>query len=92
MHLSYQRKSIIVDGCVRSFLRAIMTSTYGSNYIVCFKCFIIVGVCYNNYEGFQTKVYKISSCYSARKTIKEKLVHCENSVSLISLRSRYVLY
>jgi len=42
--------------------------------------------------SFQTKVYKIGSCYSACKTIKEKLVHCENSVSLISLRSRYVLY
>jgi len=41
---------------------------------------------------FQTKVYKIGSCYSARKIIKEKLVHCENLVSLISLRSRYVLY
>jgi hypothetical protein len=41
---------------------------------------------------FQTRVYKNGSCYIARKTIKEKLVHCENSISLISLRSRYVLY
>jgi hypothetical protein len=38
---------------------------------------------------FQTKVYKIGSYYSARKTKKEKLVLCEKSVSLISLRSRY---
>jgi hypothetical protein len=41
---------------------------------------------------FQTKVYKIGSCYNASKTIKEKLVLYKNSVSLISLKSRYVLY
>jgi hypothetical protein len=59
MHLSYQHKRIIVDGCVRSCFRVIGTSTYGSNYIVCFKCFLIVGVCYISYGGFQTKVYKL---------------------------------
>jgi hypothetical protein len=32
---------------------------YESNYIVCFKCFLIVGVCYISYGGFQTKVYKL---------------------------------
>jgi hypothetical protein len=34
------------------------TSTYGSNYIVCFKCFLIFGVRYISYQGFQTKFYK----------------------------------
>jgi hypothetical protein len=59
------------------------TSIYIHSYIVCFKCFILPGVSYISYWGvFQTKVYKISSCYSARKTIKEKLVHYENLVSL----------
>jgi hypothetical protein len=55
MHLSYQYKSIIVGGCIRGCIQAIGTSTYESNYIVCFKCFLIVGVHYINYEGFQTK-------------------------------------
>jgi hypothetical protein len=59
MHLSYQHKSIIVDGCVRSCFQAIGTSTYGSNYIVCFKRFLVVGVRYISYGGFQTKFYKL---------------------------------
>jgi hypothetical protein len=36
---------------------------------------------------FQTKVYKIGSCYSVRITKKEKLVLCENLVNSIPLRS-----
>jgi hypothetical protein len=52
-----------------------------------FKCFLLAGVCYINYGGFQTKVYKIGSCYSVRVTKKEKLVLCENSVNSIPLRS-----
>jgi hypothetical protein len=59
MHLSYKRKSIIVGVCIRSCFQAIGTSMYESNYIVCFKCFLIVGVCYISYGGFQTKVYKL---------------------------------
>jgi hypothetical protein len=66
------------------------TSTYNLRCVVCFKYFLLVGVCYINYGKFQTKVYKIGSCYSVRKTKKEKLVICENSVNFISLRSRYV--
>jgi hypothetical protein len=65
---------------------------YNLSCLLCLKCFLLVGVYYIRYESFQTKVYKIGSCYSAHKTIKEKLVLCENSVSLISLKSRYVLY
>jgi len=34
------------------------TSTYKLCCIVCFKCFLLVGVCYISYGGFQTKVYK----------------------------------
>jgi hypothetical protein len=44
---------------MRSCFQAIRTSTYGFNYIVCFKCFLIVGVRYINYGGFQTKVHKL---------------------------------
>jgi hypothetical protein len=62
------------------------TSIYKLSYVVCFKCFILVSVCYN-YEGFQTKVYKIGGCYSVHMTRKEKLVLCENSVNSIPLRS-----
>jgi hypothetical protein len=65
------------------------TSTYKLSCVTCFKCFLLVGVCYISYEGFQTKVYKIGGCYSVRMTKMEKLVFCENSVSLIPLRSRY---
>jgi len=36
---------------------------------------------------FQTKVYKIGSCYSVRMIKNEKLVLCENSVNSIPLRS-----
>jgi hypothetical protein len=64
------------------------TSTYISlSCIVCFQCFLIVGVYYISYESFQTKVYKIGGCYSSRMTKKEKLVLCENSVNSIPLRS-----
>jgi hypothetical protein len=55
--------------------------------IVCLKCFLLVGVCYIRYRGFQTKVYKIGGCYSVRMTKKEKLVLCKNSVNSIPLRS-----
>jgi hypothetical protein len=51
------------------------------------KCFLLVGVRYISYGGFQTKVYKIGGCYSVRMTRKEKLVLCENSVNSIPLRS-----
>jgi hypothetical protein len=63
------------------------TFIYKLSYIVWFKCFLLVGVCYINYGGFQTKVYKIGGCYSVRMTRKEKLVLCENSVNSIHLRS-----
>jgi len=63
------------------------TSAYMLSCVVCFKCFLLVGVCYISYGGFQTKVYKISGCYSVRMTRKEKLVICENSVNSIPLKS-----
>jgi hypothetical protein len=63
------------------------TSTYKLSCVVCFKCFLLVGVCYIRYEGFQTKVYKIGGCYSVHMTKKEKLILCENSVNSIPLRS-----
>jgi hypothetical protein len=59
VHLICQHKSIIVGGCVRSFFQANGTSTYGSNYIVCFKYFLIVSVQYISYGGFQIKIYKL---------------------------------
>jgi hypothetical protein len=42
-----------------------------------FKCFLVVGVRYISYGGFQTKAYKIGGCYSVRMTRNEKLVLCE---------------
>jgi hypothetical protein len=36
-----------------------------------FKCFLLAGVCYISYGGFQTKVYKIGDCYSVRMTKKK---------------------
>jgi len=63
------------------------TSTYKLSCVVCFKCFLLVAVCYISYEGFQTKAYKIGGCYSVRMTRNEKLVLCENSVNSIRLRS-----
>jgi hypothetical protein len=89
VHLSYQHKSIIVGGCIRGWVQAIGTSTYESNYIVCFKCFLIVGVRYISYGGFQTKVYKLVDVIVYARLERKKLVLCENSVSLISLKSRY---
>jgi hypothetical protein len=59
MHLSYEHKCIIVDECVRSRFQANGTPTYESNYIICFKCFLIVGVCYISYRGFSNKIYKL---------------------------------
>jgi hypothetical protein len=38
-----------------------------------FKCFLIVGVRYISYGGFQIKVYKIGSYYSVRMTKKGKV-------------------
>jgi hypothetical protein len=35
------------------------TSIYVRSYIVCFKCFLLVDVCYISYGDFQTKVYKL---------------------------------
>jgi len=51
------------------------------------KCFLFVSVCYISYGDFQTKVYKMGSCYSVCMTKNEKLVLCENSVNSIPLRS-----
>jgi hypothetical protein len=63
------------------------TSTYKLSCVVCFKYFLLVGICYISYRSFQTKIYKIGGCYSVRITRKEKLVLCENSVNSIPLRS-----
>jgi len=63
------------------------TSTYKLSCVVCFKCFLLVGVCYISYGGFQTNVYKIGGGYSVRMTRKEMLVLWENSVNSIPLRS-----
>jgi hypothetical protein len=63
------------------------TFKYKLSYVICFKCFLLVGVCYISYEVFQTKVYKIGGCYSVRMTKNEKLILCENSVNSIPLRS-----
>jgi len=49
------------------------TSTYKLSFVVCFKCFLLVGVCYISYGGFQTKVYKIGGCYSVLTTKKGKV-------------------
>jgi hypothetical protein len=62
------------------------TSMYKLSCVVCFKCFLLVGICYISYGGFQTKVYKIGGYYSVRMTKKEKLIICENSVNSIPLR------
>jgi hypothetical protein len=35
------------------------TSTYKLSCVVCFKCFLLVGVRYISYRGFQKKVYKL---------------------------------
>jgi len=64
-----------------------VTSTYMLSCVVCFKCFLLVGICYISYGGFQTKVYKIGGCYSVCMTRNEKLVLYENSVNSIPLRS-----
>jgi len=63
------------------------TPMYKLSCVVCFKCFLIVSVCYISYGGFQTKVYEIDGCYSVCMTRNEKLVLCENSVNSIPLRS-----
>jgi hypothetical protein len=63
------------------------TSTYNLSCKVCFKCFLLVGVCYISYGDFQTKFFKIGGCYSVRMTKNEKLVLCKNSVNSIPLRS-----
>jgi hypothetical protein len=66
-------------------------STYKLSCVVCFKCFLLVGVCYISYGGFQTKVYKIGGYYSVRMTKKKrkkkKEFLCENSMNSIPLRS-----
>jgi hypothetical protein len=46
------------------------TSKYKLSCVVCFKCFLLVGVCYISYGGFQTKVYKVGGCYRVRMTKK----------------------
>jgi len=64
------------------------TSTYKLNCVVYFKNFLLVGVRYITYGGFfQTKVYKISGCYSVRMTKNKKLISCENSMISIPPRS-----
>jgi len=35
------------------------TSMHMLSCVVCFKCFLLVGVCYISYGGFQTKVIKL---------------------------------
>jgi hypothetical protein len=62
------------------------TSMYNFSCKICFKYFLLVGVCYINYGGFQTKVFKIGGCYSVCMTKNEKLVLCENSVNSIHLK------
>jgi hypothetical protein len=54
-------KSIIVGEKVYSCFQDGMTGTsiYVRSYIVCFKCFLLVSVCYISYKDFQTKVYKL---------------------------------
>jgi hypothetical protein len=84
-------KSIIIDGSIcRCFQRKELLYMFiAAEYAL--HVFLIVGVYCISYKCLQkTKIYKISSCYSVRKTKNEKSVLCENSVSLISLRSRYV--
>jgi hypothetical protein len=63
------------------------TSIYVRSYIVCFKCFLLVGVCYISYEDFQTKVYKLVAVIVYARLKKERLVICENLVNSIPLRS-----
>jgi hypothetical protein len=63
------------------------TSTYMLSCVVCFKCFLLVGVCCISYENFQTKVYKIGNCYSVRMTKRRSWFLWENSVNSIPLRS-----
>jgi len=68
-------------------------SMYNLNCIVCFKCFLIVGVYCISYRCFQRqKCIKLIVVIVSVRLKRKKLVLCENSVSLISLRSRYVLY
>jgi hypothetical protein len=40
-------------------LELLRATTYRSNYIICFKCFLIVNVRYISYGVFQTKAYKL---------------------------------
>jgi apolipoprotein N-acyltransferase len=47
------------------------TSIYVHNYIVCFKCFLLVVVCFISYEGFQTKDYKLVAVIMYVKLKKE---------------------
>jgi hypothetical protein len=89
VHLNYQHKSIIVGGFIRGCVQAIRTSTYESNYIVCFKYFLIASVRHISYGSFQAKVYKLVVVIVYVRLKRKKLVLCENSVSLISLRFRY---
>jgi len=89
VHLSYQHKNIILDKGVRSCFQANGTSTYVSNYIVCFKCFLIVSVRYISYGGFQTKVYKLIAVIVYARLKWKSWFIVKNSVSLISLRSWY---
>jgi hypothetical protein len=68
-------------------------SMYNLNYIVCFKYFLIVDVYCNNYRCLQRqKCIKLVAVIVYVRLKNEKLVLCENLVSLISLKSRYVLY
>jgi hypothetical protein len=47
-------KSNIVDELICRNFQGGMTGTsiYVHSYIVCFKCFLLVGVCYISYVGF----------------------------------------
>jgi hypothetical protein len=63
------------------------TSIYVRSYIECFKCFLLVGVCYISYGDFQTKVYKLVAVIVYARLKRKKLVLCENSMNNIPLRS-----
>jgi hypothetical protein len=67
------------------------TSMYNLSCIACFKCFLIVSVYCISYRCFQRQKFIKLVVFIVYVDQKEKLVLCENLVSLISLRSWYVL-
>jgi len=68
------------------------TSIYVRSFLVCFKCFLLIGVCYISYRGFQTKVYKLVAVIvyaRLKKKKKEKKKKKMKSVSLGKLSEEY---